>query len=328
MKKIYLLGLLSTLLFLVISCEKEIDLKAQTPPGQLYANCILNPDSIFRVYIGYSTPITAPPDVIQDRLYDAMSALVLIKDANDYIIDTLQLTGVLYHNTQSLIFESIIGQKPLPNTSYQLEISEPFVHHSKEIQAETTLPVSIQPIRARKAFPSREITGEDETFGIHLTWEDPNPQEENLFIIETICRNIDYSFFYPTQLIRSEFYAMGSENDNQEIGKNTDKFLYIFINDSKIPARQDPDSIHTKIAVVSSTLDQWPVGPNISNEILVNIHHVNREQYEYYKDVEKYRINTNGNDIFAQPIPVRGNMQGGLGFFGGETSQQAVLSYY
>jgi hypothetical protein len=88
------------------------------------------------------------------------------------------------------------------------------------------------------------------------------------------------------------------------------------------------DSIDTRISVLTSTFDQWKdLGTPFSSEILIHVHHVSRDLYLYYQDVEKYRINSSGTDIFAQPISVKGNIQGGLGILGAEIIQEAVLIY-
>jgi len=329
MKKI---GLLSgfILLFLInLSCEKEIDLKAQTPPGQLYANAILNPDNIFQVFISYSTSITAPLEDIHSRLNDATQSVVIIKDNSGAIIDTLEyITGVYSGiNSSFLIFESIEGLRPLINETYELYIEESAIKNSKIISVTASFPTLFNPIQARKSTPVRQITGEDQTFGIELSWEDPNPQEDNLFIIEATYRNTDAFWGFP-ELIKSELYSVGSQNDNAEIGPANGKFFYVFIDDSKLNNQINSDSVHTKISVLTSTFDQWiDYGIPFSSEILIHVHHVSEDLYNYYQDVEKYRINSSGTDIFAQPVPVRGNIQGGLGIFGTEIVQEAVLVY-
>lgn len=334
MRITYLLGVFTaiTSCFLMLACEKEIDLKAQTPPSQLYANCILNPDSVFQVYLSYSTPITASREEIENKLQDAVYASVVIKDENDQVIDSLRPYLIYYGYVPFLTFRSPYDLRPIPNKNYKLHVTEPYFSNRKNrpISAITSIPKEISGIRAKKHVPQRDITGEDETFGISLKWKDPNPQAKNFFIIEAIYKHTDLAWPYYPFLSRSELYSIESENDNQEIGKKTDKFLYIFIDDSKLPTKQNSDSISTQIGVLTETFDQWRTqfdSLNSTTELLINVHHANKALYEYYKDVEKYRINTNSTDIFAQPIHIRGNMQSGLGFFGGECIQQAILSY-
>ncbi|WMX12581.1 DUF4249 family protein [Aureispira sp. CCB-E] len=329
MRKVLLFSSLVFLAFLSYSCEKEINLKAQTPPGQLYANSILNPDSVFRVFISYSTAITAPLNEIEDRLTQAIDAVVVIKDDNGAIIDTLEFIQKVYSgiNSSFLVFESIEGLRPLPSQTYELYVSEPAIKNSKIISAQATLPTSFAPIYAKKRNPRRVITGTDQTFAIDLAWEDPNPQQENLFIIEATYRNIDWAWGFP-ELAKSELYSIASENDNEEIGPANGKFFYIFIDDNKLRDRQRTDSIFTRIGVLTHTFDQWvDYGNPFSSELLIHVHHVSEDLYDYYQDVEKYRINSSGTDIFAQPVPVRGNVQGGLGILGTEIVQEAVLIY-
>ncbi|MBL4650098.1 MAG: DUF4249 family protein [Aureispira sp.] len=329
MKKVGLLSALVLLFFLNISCEKEIDLKAQAPSGQLYANSILNPDSVFRVFLSYSTLITAPLDDIHDRLDKATQALVVIKDSNGTLIDTLEfITGVYSGiNSSFLVFESIEGLRPLANETYELHVEEMAIKNSKTIFATARLPAFFNPIQANKRFPIREITGKDQTFGIELSWEDPNPMEDNFFIIEATYRNTSLSSGSP-ELIKSELYSVHSENDNEEIGPVNGKFFYIFINDGRLTNSVSLDSIHTKISVLTHTFDQLTLlGTPFNSEILIHVHHVSKDLYLYYLDVEKYRINSSGTDIFAQPISVRGNIQGGLGILGAEIIQEAVLVY-
>lgn len=329
MKKVGSLSVLVLLFLLNLSCEKEIDLKAQAPPGQLYANSILNPDSIFRVFLSYSTLITAPLDAIHDRLDNATESIVLIKDNNGALVDTLEFITSVYPGTNSsfLVFESIEGFRPLANETYELDVEEAAVKKSKYISATASLPDLLNPIQARKSFPMREITGENETFGIRLSWEDPNPQEANYFIIEAIYRNTNLPSGSP-ELIKSELYSVNSENDNGEVGSSNGKFFYIFIDDDRLINSIHLDSIHTKIGVLTKTFDQWVLaGTPFNSEILIHVHHVSEDLYSYYQDIEKYRLNSSGTDIFAQPISVRGNIQGGLGILGAEVIQEAVLVY-
>lgn len=328
MKKVVLLVGLATLCFFNFSCEKEIDLNAQTPPSQLYANAILNPDSIFRVFISYTTSITAPLDEIEDRLDKAEEALVIIKDANNTPIDTLEFISNVFSgvNSNFLVFESGKGLRPVLNETYELYVEETNIKDSKIISAQITLPDWLPPIKARKSDPNRQVAGEDQIFSIGLAWKDPNPQEENLFIIEAFYKNIDLSSG-ASEIIQSELYSVNSQNDNIEVGPANGKFFYIFIDDEKLN-NPFPDSIFTQIGVLTDAFDRLDqsLGPFYS-EIQIKIHHVNDDLYDYYQDVEKYRINSSGTDIFAQPVPVRGNIQAGLGILGAEVIQEAILVY-
>lgn len=329
MKKVGILSGLMLLFLLSLSCEKEIDLKAQAPPGQLYANSILNPDSVFRVFISYSTLITAPLDDIQDRLDEATQSIVVIKDDLGVPIDTLEFMQDIYSglNSSFLVFESIEGFHPFANETYELYVHETAIKNSKIISTTASVPAPLNPIQANQSSPIRQVTGEDQTFAIELSWEDPNPQENNLFIIEAIYRNTETSSGI-SELTKSELYSLNSENDNAEVGPANGKFFYIFIDDDKLNNSSQLDSIHTQISVLTSTFDQWvDIGAPFSSEILIQVHHVSQDLYHYYQDVEKYRINSSGTDIFAQPVPVRGNIQGGLGILGTETVQEAVLVY-
>jgi hypothetical protein len=329
MKKIGLLSGLILLFFLNLSCEKEIDLKAQAPPGQLYANSILNPDSVFRVFISYSTLITAPLEEIHDKLDVATESVVIIRDANGALIDTLEFITAVYSgvNSSFLVFESIEGFRPLVNETYQLYVYEVAIKSSRTISATATIPSAFNPIEANRNSPRREVTGQDQTFGIYLTWEDPSPQEDNLFIIEAIYRNVDQSTGI-SELIRSELYSVTSQNDNTEVGPANGKFFYIFIDEGKLLDQAGLDSIRTKIGVLASTFDKWTdLNIPFTSEILIHVHHVSKDLYDYYQDVEKHRINSLGTDIFAQPVPVRGNVQGGLGLLGTEIIQEAVVVY-
>lgn len=329
MKKVGFLSGLIALFLLLFSCEKEIDLKAQAPPGQLYANAIFNPDSVFRVFISYSTLITAPIEDIHERLNAATESIVIIKDESGVLVDTLEFITSVYSglNSSFLVFESIEGIRPLANETYELYIEEISIKNSKIISTTASLPAVLNPIQANKSNPRREVTGEDQTFAIRLSWEDPEPQENNLFIIEAIYKNTEVSFGV-SEFIKSELYSINSENDNAEIGPSNGKFFYIFIDDKKLNNSVNSDSIFTKIGVLASTFDQWvDLGIPFSSEILIQVHHVSKDLYDYYQDVEKYRINSSGTDIFAQPVPVRGNIQGSLGILGAETIQEAVLVY-
>ncbi|MFT5648173.1 MAG: hypothetical protein ACI976_002870 [Aureispira sp.] len=329
MKKVGLLSALMLLFLLNLSCEKEIDLMAITPPGQLYANSILNPDSVFRIFVSYSIPITTPLEGIHDRLENAKQSTVIIRDSSGVLIDTLEFITSIYPdvNTGFLVFESIEGLRPLANETYELYIQEAAIKNSKTISVTATLPSLLNPIQASKRFPMREITGEDETFGIELTWEDPNPQEDNFFIIEATYRNTRL-LSGDTELKKSALYSVDSENDNVEIGPPNGKFFYIFIDDGKLNNSIYLDSIYTRISVPSSPFDSLVNdGAPFNSEILIHVHHASKDLYRYYQDVEKYRINSSGTDIFAQPISVRGNIQGGLGILGAEVIQEAVLIY-
>ena len=158
------------LFLLTFSCEKEIDLKAQAPPGQLYANAIFNPDSVFRVFISYSILITAPIEEIHDKLDDATESIVIIRDGNGTLIDTLEFIRGVYSdlNNSFLVFESIEGFRPLAEETYELYVHQTAIKNSKTISTSTRLPSFFNPIQASKGSPSRIVTGEDQTFSIEL----------------------------------------------------------------------------------------------------------------------------------------------------------------
>ncbi|CAA6829224.1 MAG: Unknown protein [uncultured Aureispira sp.] len=329
MKQIGSLGTLILGFLVAFSCQKEIDLKAQTPPGQLYANSILNPDSVFRVFISYSTLITAPLEDIHDKLDLAKESILVIKDDAGALIDTLEFIRGVYSgvNSSFLVFESIEGLRPLANQTYELQVHEYSNKNSKFISAKVSVPTVLNPILAKKSIPAREITGEDQTFGIELSWKDPSRQEDNFFIIEATYKMTNLASG-SSEFIKSALYSLDYQNDNIEIGPANGKFFYIFINDSRLSGPIQLDSIHTKISVPVDIFDLWATpGTAFNGKILIHVHHVSKDLYNYYQDVEKYRINSSGTDIFAQPIPVKGNIQGGLGILGAEIIQESILVY-
>jgi hypothetical protein len=73
----------AVVVYTTLSCEKEIDFTNQSPPAQIYANYILNPDSILRVFVSYSIPLTAPVSHIDKKLEEAEQALVLTRNEDN-----------------------------------------------------------------------------------------------------------------------------------------------------------------------------------------------------------------------------------------------------
>lgn len=308
-------------ILLVLSCQKEIDFSGQTPPSQLYANCILNPDSVLRVFVSYTIPISASASDIDDKLEDAKRALVLIRHADSTVYDTLKLVQTYTEDLRFLVFESLTGKKPLLQTEYFLEVSEPMFPNRKKMRAKTGIPKVLAPITADTFSPARIVTGDDKTFKISVDWQDVNPMLGNYYIIEAVYKNTNQTIGQ-TELIRSELYAL-QLSDNQDIGGQNDKFLYIFVDDARLPPHIQNPQLHTELAVLTATFDNWKedLGQNFSSELLIRVHHVSTELYKYYKEVEQYRSHT-GNDIFAQPVPVHNNALEGLGIMGAEVIQE------
>jgi len=332
MNKITGFVILAVISSITISCEKEIDFTNQTPPSQIYANCILNPDSVLRVYVSYTIPLTAPASHVDRKLEEAEKALVLIRNADNSPYDTLELVEGYYETTHFLVFESPTGKKPMPHALYKLDVSEPLYPGRKTVEARNHIPAPMSPVFVLDSTLEESVTNSDKTFNFEVEWNDPNPLDTNYFMIEVIYKNTSLTApINPTEYTRSEIYAISDNFNMQDVGQSSDKFLYLFFDDSKrpdlIPGTPPPIKIKTKIGVVKNIFDNWMNSElgGFDSDLQVKVHHMTFELYRYYKEVEQYRA-TSGSDIFAQPVPVHGNAERGLGIFGGETIKQAILT--
>jgi len=313
------------LLSLVLSCEKELrfDRNLTTNP-RLYANCLLNPDSIYRAYISYTINITDPISDIQDKIDKAQNALVVITDTVDNISDTLQCVGKYSDESSFLVFESLTGTRPQFDRSYKLEVSEPFNPKNRMSTNYTLTPDDFDSVTLTPLSPLVQIIHTDATFRFELEWENP-VSKDNFFIIEGIFK-ITHPQTGDIEYIRANLYSTSSNNDNGSISDHiTNEFLYLFFMDR--PGLNTTNITKTKIAVVTApyenAVDNFGQN-NIDAEIIVRVLQVNKPTYDYYHDVENYRKNNN-TSIFSLPIIVQGNIQG-VGLFGAQVIREVVYT--
>lgn len=343
MKKLYPFVILFSSILLVLSCQKEIDFSGQAPPGQIYANCILNPDSVLKVYVSYSIPISEPVSYVDKKLDEAYNALVIIKESNGQVLDTLELTDDVHSNVRFLVFQSIEGIHPNPSTEYTLEVSEPYRPNSKKIKQKiTTLSGIFPPIDADTLSPKVQIEQDNKVFVINVEWLDPDPMDNNYYIIEAI---FDNSFSDPSGIAyetwRGEIYSIDNNTENHKVGNPNSSFFYVFLQDNKLyppgvsppppPPGGGPPAINTRIGVVTIPYEMeinhnWgQQGIGFASNLIIRVHQLSEDLYDYYKEVEEYRLTAGSNDIFAQPVEVRSNIQGSLGFVGSAVVREDVI---
>lgn len=316
---------ITILLGTTLACEKELVFeRGQTAQPRLYANCILNPDSVFRVHLGYTVNITDPIVNIQDKIDAARNALIIIQDTLGTFIDTLVFVEAYNDESSFLIFESENNERPKANTTYKLEVSEPFNPKNRKFAGLTSVPSYFDTVKAMPFMPLVQVIHTDPTFRITLEWDNPIT-EKNSYVIEAIHRFTN-KITGDVTLTRASMYSTAANNDNGTIADPlTNEFLYIFTMDR--PGSNTMNTTRTDIAILTEPHEQEIASHgqnNITSELIIRVHNMNKAAYAYYKEVESYRKNNNSS-IFALPVVVQGNVQG-VGLFGGRVTRETVFT--
>lgn len=273
-----------------------------------------------------------------------------VNDATVTLTETNTMSWVLqpsytpqYVNNPTSVFTN--RKRFKANTTYKIEINHPTLGTVKAETHIPTLPRLIGVDTASVLFNDKEV------FAANITWKDSLDHEE-FYIIEAVkemVKNNHFFFYqgkrysYDTQdgkefykqvkdtpgvkilidtmglnkFTRLNVYTEDEQSENARIDKLTNPFRRIFFLDPVF----NGENYTTRVYIDKQFFND----PQQKGRVRLQLKSVSQELYNYLKLYEKYKTDF-GSVPTNQLISPTGNIQNGLGIFGGSARRERV--YY
>jgi hypothetical protein len=316
MRKNYIFIWLLSLIVL-ISCEEIIDFKGADTEPKIVVYSIIHPDSIFKVQIGVSYPVTEW-DYEPSQLPNALVKVF----KNGELHETLHYVTPIgedlpyYRNPFSTFISP--SYKPVPGNVYSIEVS--LSGYSTAISF-AELPEKIN-IISFDTISIKEVV--DEYYEMHylqtsIRFQDP-PGKENFYRVRVIQQQGTYNwnkelpYVDTIPIIVSPFYEGMFEpdpimlpNQDNELFGSSESNRYGIFTDELIAGKEYELKIkmyHQHISIEHKEFAHYTI----------DFQSISKEMYIHLRSLAAQK-NTEW-DIFSEPVIVYSNILNGLGLFG------------
>ncbi len=289
MKTIYFS--LITVLFIVLSCTKEIPFKGDVGNGFIVVNGIMENDSIIKISLSKSKAAIGEQNTGPSEI--TSSANLILTD---------KTTGETFtSSTVNLMGEYEFGTKAKIGHSYSISISHPSYTTTT---SETSIPDAVQ----IKDWDTSSIKNGYNFSEKNLVLTIDDPASENLYILKV----------FAVDSLQMEESMYLTPNENNEVFSDNGGISYLFDDSGfngqskKIVVKFNPAKYMDAMTYIYSKEKSYKV-------VLYN---VSREVYNYILSTSK-AVNSDG--FFSEPVKVYTNIKNGLGVFGGMNSSAVFI---
>lgn len=316
MKTYYALLLLAVFF---AACNEEIIIKFDYPERRVVVNSLINPDSLFTVYVHKSAGVN-------DTAYEAITDAQVIVFNNNTEIETLKHEGVGVYKSQ--------WYKPKAGEHYMLKV----IAGNKTVLANETIPNIVNFINGSYVFPAG-FDEEQEVAVASIEINDP-PGENNYY--EIIAQNIFTSYKYGHDenghyVIVDTIYSISNMQckSTNSVMIAEDILDYepttIFFSDKEFNGQNYVFSLK-----LNSTSRHIINGVIYLGTVKLTLRNISYDYYQYRRKFTQHQYNrntsTNGtyNDFFNVLFPgsivnPHSNIENGFGIFAGYNSVSDTL---
>ena len=292
----------AALFFLLFSnCEKELPFPEQNISPQLVVNSSFSADSLWTAHISESAPVNGsnqPKDV-------SNAEVVLLDETGTALANFKHNAGGNY---------TISDLKPEAGRTYRIEANAP--NHS---------PVTAQSYQPQDFSFTIIDTVHSVFLDMPVVFIDleirDNPAENNYYLIE-VQKTVSVTETQDTFRFIPYHYVFDQNTENDEIDTETAGFDRVYLPDQGFNGQ----SYTTRLAVEKDEGDEEEELPE-GVEVLwtVRVNSVSEDLYKYLKTLERYNL-SNG-ELFAEPVEIYSNINGGLGIFGGFMAKEVPIKF-
>jgi len=276
-------------LFLLVSCQKEIEFKGNSKTSLLVLNGVVENDSTFRIFLERSVFFLS--NEAADAKYITSGAEVKVTNLSTNEVFILnQSTSV---NLYAFPFVTT------PNTRYKIEVSHPSY---PSISSEMT---STSKVNLLAVDSVTVIKNQENRLKITFNWNDPST--ENYYMVRIKQTVSAPEFEYDEYLyMESSDVAIDNSNNTDIDGSVYPVDSYLF-NDSKFNGQQK--EIEFICYYYNPNTD--PFNP-AAEDLYCELISMNKETYLYYVSMKANME----SDFFSEPVKVLSNIENGFGIFG------------
>lgn len=276
------------------SCEKTLELDADTKTSKLVVNSLFNEKQEWRIEVSKSLSV-----LDEGNLEFIDNAVVNIFDKNNNLLEQIPYSFGYY--------ESAIGLKPIAGENYNIAVAVPdFATVTAEDFCPREVPIlTVDTSSATNSFGEKELVAT-------IRFQDP-AAEDNFYGLEVDLDVFQITYnngtgVFDTAFIDREIAYLSSANPILDNGGADSYAQTLTFNDAVINGQSS--SIRVSF---SPGLE----GSNYFYKKTARLISYSEATYNYIKSIDAYR-NAEGNP-FAEPVQVFSNIEKGFGIFGGRT---------
>lgn len=335
MRQYIYLSLVIATLFLCTNCVEEVDQNLLKNENRLAIDALITdkPGPYFVRLSKGARHFSRIPGTQSDSYLDAQSdasgeATVIITDdqGNKDVLEPVDpqeiaggpntfnrgCRGDFYNVVYDRFYRTTTAMLGTPGRTYTLTV----LHEGREYKATTTMPLAAPAItKATLAVKTlQSVRGSKHPFYVpQISFKDPQPQENYyMFFANHLRENLNMSnnawtMLYPTFIIFDDKFFNGQVNNLDIVQKIHDNYLDCVIRQYPIPSDVDPA---------------------FTTDLVVEMHSITKEAYEYYQALNK-QLESDGGAYSAAPASPPGSFNNGaLGLFRASGIRKVTIPYF
>jgi hypothetical protein len=278
-------------LFIILSCTKEIPFKGDVGNGFIVVNGIIESDSIIKISLSKSKAAIGEQNTGPSEI--TTSATLILTD---------KTTGETFtSNTVNSFGEYEFGTKAKNGHSYSISITHPSYTTAT---SETSVPDAVQ----IKDWDTSSIKNEYNSTEKNLVLTIDDPSTENLYILKV----------FAVDSLQMEESLYLTPNENNQVFEDGGGISYLF-DDSGFNGQSKKIVVKFNPA---KYIDAMYYDYTEEKSYKIVLYNVSREVYNYILSTSK-AVNSDG--VFSEPVKVYTNITNGLGVFGGMNSSSVFI---
>jgi hypothetical protein len=326
------------MLLLLASCEKDIEFNGEVTEPLMVINAIIPQDSLFEIRVTKSRFFMQYEDTFETVKNATVELYV-----NGVLNDTMAHAGNGLYTSNYKLNEGdwvrIVSQAPnLKTCTAEMQIVQPVTL----VKLDTSIVINSE-------YPIVDYQYDDDlgflidtigwtsscTINCKLTLSD-KPNEENFYRLvifnklynDSVHYNINYNWFERTDVVFGEGNQVG--NDMVEV-ENGSYNMYGTFTDELFDGKNYPLTFSIEATLKryidgppsgGSSLPGWGYSPARPSEIVIDLQTLSKSYYLYMVTSSSY----NDGDLFAEPVQIHSNVNGGVGILGNYSHKQIQLN--
>lgn len=309
-------------IFLVVSCEKEIEFKGEITEPQVVINSFITPDSVIKAHVSETKFFLASGYEFNNIVNADISVFIngVLKDKMSY-----SAFGIYLADYKPLVGDTVRLEVKIPNKSdvSSQTIVEPAV---ELIDLDTTkLFTGKYPIINYNPITTKADTiGYYSNYDCHFKLKFKDDGTKNNFYRLTVRTHTSFSdgresddYFFVFDDIVSGKTSSSTVGPPTSLSSNQ----YNVFSDELFNGKEYPLTFYVMNSAAKLLPEyeylQNKYGDSGRKEIYVNLQSISKSYYLYLKSRD---ASSSSNEVFSEPIQIHNNIIGGIGIFGSYTS--------
>lgn len=288
----------AVVLFGIMSCEKEVEVKLPKEEPRLVVNALLNNNTVFRVNISKSTGI-----------FDSNSSNTSLSNATVLLYENNNFKDSLLYNSFSELYVAKNNTRVVAGNLYFLKAAAPgFL----AVETQSKAPVSVPIVNIVKRENVRTDADGFQLDEIRLTFND-NAATSDFYLVR--LRKPSSSSGNTVQYDEN-LCLSSSDKDIDRYAASDPRDIESCFGNEFLMTDKNFNGSQKEIIFFATHTSMMPFVNPVNNRTykpVIELHHITQDQYRFSKSYNTY-LDADGNP-FAEPVLIYGNIKNGYGIF-------------